>query len=542
MCMDLFSSVFRTALRVRIYGSLALSCTLFCATVSAQLPSSALKLLQDNNIPLSSIGVVVTRLADGTPVLTHNADASLAPASTIKTLTTIAGLEKLGPTYRARTEFRSEAKIEGAILQGDLILRGEGSTDFDWRAMQTMLQTLRHKGIKEIRGNLVIDRQWFQPARIDIGSPPFDESPEFQYNVIPDALLLNMNLLQVEITANATQVRADVWPKLDRVSIVSYMTLVERDCTKWENGWAIPVYSLDENGTIRIELKGEFPKNCSISTELNVIDRTQYADRLFRSLWRNLGGVFRGTVIEKNTPAPPTGNVLATHQSRTLAEHVHDINKRSDNPMTRVLYLTLGAMSASDAAKNGTADNEGASTATKANAEVRAWMRGHRIDDADLVLENGSGLSRKERIRPSQLAQVLTVASKSKWAPEFMSSLPIAAVDGGMKNRLRLSRAAEVARLKTGGLRDVAAIAGYVPDANNQSHVVVAMINHDNVKGGAGRAILDAIVDWVANSGVVTGAVTGEENSSTTNVTTNVNTTTGTTVNTTTSATAVAPR
>jgi serine-type D-Ala-D-Ala carboxypeptidase/endopeptidase (penicillin-binding protein 4) len=313
-----------------------------------------------------------------------------------------------------------------------------------------------------------------------------------------------MNLLHVELSANATNVRADVWPKLDRVSIVSYMTLVERDCAKWEDGWKIPVYSLDEDGSIRIELKGEFPKNCNISTELNVLDRTQYADRLFRSLWRNMGGVFRGTVVEReggkdstaSTTSSTTANVLAVHESRTLVEHVHDINKRSDNPMTRVLFLTLGAKVKSDL----TAPLTIVTTATKADAEVRAWMKGHSIDDAGLILENGSGLSRKERIRASQLAQVLTAASKSKWAPEFMASLPIAAVDGGLKNRLRGNRTAEVARLKTGGLRDVAAIAGYVPDANNQTHVVVAMINHDNVKGGVGRAILDAVVEWVANS------------------------------------------
>ncbi len=506
---------------LRILGwAVIVSSTTLAAQAPAPLPPAALKLLQENNIPISSIGIAVTRLADGMPLLMHNADASLAPASTIKTLTTIAGLEKLGPTYRARTELRSNAKIERGVLQGDLILRGEGNSDFDWRALQNMLQTLRHKGINEIRGNLVIDRNWFQPSRTDIGLPPFDESPEFQYNMIPDALMLNMNLLQVELSADASNVRADAWPKLDRVSIISYMTLVERDCAKWEDGWQIPVYSLDEDGSIRIELKGEFPKNCSISAALNVLDRTQYADRLFRSLWRNVGGIFRGTVVERDdrqdSSAPTTGsataNVLATHESRTLAEHVHDINKRSDNPMARVLFLTLGAKAKNDL----TAPLTIATTATKADAEIRAWMKSHSIDDTDLMVENGSGLSRKERIRASQLAQVLTAASKSKWAPEFMASLPIAAVDGGLKNRLRGNRTAEVARLKTGGLRNVAAIAGYVPDANNQLHVVVAMINHDNVKGGVGRAILDTIVEWVASSAGAKGALSSSAAQSTT--------------------------
>ena len=118
-----------------------------------------------------------------------------------------------------------------------------------------------------------------------------------------------------------------------------------------------------------------------------------------------------------------------------------------------------------------------------------------------MVLDNGSGLSRTERIRPSQLAQVLKAAYGSDWAPEFLASLPIVAVDGGMRNRLRDSPAAGHARIKTGSLRDVSAAAGFVPDARNQLYIVVAMINHPLAKNGVGPPILDALIDWVARSG-----------------------------------------
>jgi serine-type D-Ala-D-Ala carboxypeptidase/endopeptidase (penicillin-binding protein 4) len=476
-----------------------LASPLACAQTAAPLPANVVKLLQESNIPIEAVGVAAMRVADGVIVLSHNPDKSLAPASTLKVLTSIVGLEKLGPAYRARTELRSEAKVTQGVLNGDLVLRGFGSPDFDWQALQKMVTALHHKGINEIRGNLVIDRQWFQPARTDVGVPPFDESPEAQYNMIPDALSLNTNLVNADITSDATTVRVNFSPKLDRVSIVSFLTLVDRDCAKWEDGWKTPVYSLDEDGSIRIELVGEFPKNCSRSEGLNVLDRTQFADRMFRALWQNAGGVFRGSTIEKSdAPAPAAatnGTLLAAHESRTLAELVRDINKNSDNPMTRLLFLTLGAT-----AKN----NVGAQTSAKADAEIRAWLKSYNINDAELVLENGSGLSRAERIRPSQLVQILSVASRSKWAPEFMASLPIAAVDGGMRNRLRTSRAAEVARLKTGSLKNVAAIAGYVPDASNQLVAISVMINHDNAKGPVARPILDAIVDWVANSGGVT--------------------------------------
>ncbi len=137
----------------------------------------------------------------------------------------------------------------------------------------------------------------------------------------------------------------------------------------------------------------------------------------------------------------------------------------------------------------------------RADQTVRNWMRSHGIDDQGLVLENGSGLSRTERISAQQMAGVLHAALRSNWAPEFQSSLPIAALDGTMRRRLHDSPASGRARLKTGGLKNVVAIAGYVPDAAGRQCVVVAMINHDLVGGGAGRAALDALVEWVARSG-----------------------------------------
>ena len=207
-----------------------------------------------------------------------------------------------------------------------------------------------------------------------------------------------------------------------------------------------------------------------------------------------MGGTFSGQTRESRVsdPAPADTRMLTQHQSRTLAEFTRDINKRSDNPMTRLLYLTLGAMRTDDSATV---------TAARSESQVRTWLKQHGIDDTGLVLENGSGLSRIERIRPAQLAAVLRAAYRSDWAPEFMASLPIVAVDGGMQKRLRDSPAAGRARIKTGSLRDVAAVAGFVPNAADEICIVVAMINSPLVKDGVGREILDALLDTVTRSG-----------------------------------------
>ncbi|MEO8384082.1 MAG: D-alanyl-D-alanine carboxypeptidase/D-alanyl-D-alanine-endopeptidase [Betaproteobacteria bacterium] len=473
--------------------------------VVAGLPTSVINMLATANIPQDAVGAVVIRATDGVTILAHRPNASMQPASTLKTLTSIVGLERLGPTYRGRTELRSGGElVSGAsgdlTLRGDLVLRGLGNPDLDWEAFQRLLQALRHKGISEISGDLVLDRQWFQPSRPDLGVPPFDETPEFRYNVIPDALLLNSNLLQLDFESGDQEktlgMRIGMSPNLERVTVVSNMKFIERACDKWEDGWILPTVSRDVDGGIRIDLQGEFPKKCSASTSINVLDRVDFADRLFRTLWRNLGGTFSGKVRETmpSDASPVSMRLLAQQQSRTLAEFTRDINKRSDNPIARLLYLSLGALS--------TAENNLA-TAARADVEVRSWLNQHAIDDAGLVLENGSGLSRSERIRPTQLAAVLKAAYQSDWAPEFMASLPIVAVDGGMRNRLRASTAAGHARIKTGSLRDVAAVAGFVTDANNELCIVVVMINHPLATGAVARPILDAVIDWVTRNPAV---------------------------------------
>ena len=490
-------------IRVFLAGSVSLLLSACVSTSTLQragptpvgLPTNVLTMLAAANIPADAVGAIVIRVRDGATILSHQPEVSLQPASTLKVLTSIVGLEQLGPTYRGRTELRTNGEIVDGTLQADLVIRGMGDPDFDWEALQRMLQSLRHKGLAEIKGDLLLDRQWFQPSRPDVGVPSFDETPEFRYNVIPDALLLNTNLLQLDFESadqiKTNGMRVGMTPSLDRVTVVSNMRFVDRACDKWEDGWKLPVVSHTGDGAIRIELQGEFPKNCSASTSISVLDRVEFADRLFRALWRNLGGTFSGQTRDTTATDGSTANMkmLAKHQSRTLAEFTRDINKHSDNPITRLLYLSLGALAATDA---------GTPTASRAEKEVRRWLRQRGIDDTGLVLENGSGLSRSERIRPSQLAAVLMQAQRSKWAAEFMASLPIVAVDGGMRNRLRNSPAAELARIKTGSLRDVAAVAGFVPDANNQNNVVVVMINHPLASGDVARPILDALLDWVA--------------------------------------------
>ena len=473
----------------------------------AQLPDSVSVLLRSANIPEDAIGAVVLR--GNTVLMSHGAERSMQPASTMKIVTTAVGLEQLGPTFRGRTELRTSADVINGVLKGDLILRGGADTDFNADVLAHMLQTLRNQGIHTIKGDLILDRQLFQPARPDIGAPPFDESAEFRYNVIPDALLLNTNMLDIELSSTTQQLKLLMLPELDNVTISSDMQLVKGNCARWEDGWRPPEYVRGPNGRLQVILHGTFPQNCKKATSINVLDRNDYADKLFRTTWKRLGGSILGSVREAPfTGLPPTAEpvgtrMLADHVARALPEVLRDINKNSDNTLARTLFFSIGSLQSDGwLGSRPVAMTVPEDTATRSRQVIQEWMQRHGIDTNGMSIDNGSGLSRTGRIAPLQLAGVLQAMQQSVWAPEFQSSLPIVALDGTMRKRLLGSPAAARARIKTGTLKNVVAIAGYVPDANNQQCVVVAMINSDLVGNGNGRAAVDALIEWVARTGI----------------------------------------
>lgn len=481
MCGNI-TNMFRTALSALLLA-LALP-------AGAQVPPVVLEHLHASGLPDDALAFTVQRVSDASVVAAHGADRPMQPASTLKLLTSLVALETLGPAFRGRSELLAAGEIRGGVLHGDLVLRGRADVDFDAPALERMLRVARLQGVREVRGDVILDRTHFSPARTDVGLPPFDATPEFRYNFVPDALSLNMSLVRLDMASDARAVRVAMSPALEGVRVAASFTLVERDCDDWEDGWIIPEVVPGPRGTLLIRLRGEFPRDCVASTEVHVLDRDVFSERLIRATWKALGGSLRGRVREG--AAPPDAKILAKHRSRPLSDLITDIDKHSDNPVTRVIYLAIGAASAA---------GSDLPTARRAELEVRGWLARKGISDEGLVLENGSGLSRLERIRPTQLAAVVRAGLASEWAPEFVASLPIAAVDGGLTTRLRGGAAARRARLKTGTLRDTSALAGVLKDTRGESFILVAMVNDDAAAKDVARPILDALVEWVASRG-----------------------------------------
>ena len=468
--------------------------------VPGALPESVRTALQQAGVPENAMAAVALPLGHDTAAWGYRAQVPMQPASTMKLLTSIVALDRLGPGHRSHTEFRSAAALEGGVLKGDLVLKGGADPDLGVPQFWQLLLELRAAGVQRIEGDLLLDRSLFRPTRTDLGRPPFDSTPEFQYNVIPDALELAGNLLQLDLRSGPAGVTVNAVPPLDGLSIdASRMALNTRPCSEWSTDWQ-PAQVQRSEGRTRIELQGGFPANCARRTEVQLIDRDELAERLFRTLWRGTGGDFAGRVREANAPADT--RLLVRRTGRPWGEVLRPMNKTSDNPVTRMLFLQLGVPSM--------AANPQATTAELADREVRRWFSEKGISADGLVLDNGSGLSRSERITPQQLASMLAVAWQGPRAADLMATLPIAGEEGSVRP-LKDSPAAGWARLKPGTLRNVVALAGYVRDEQGRPWAVAMMVNHD--AASKARPALLALVDHFARFGApVSSTVQGSAN------------------------------
>jgi D-alanyl-D-alanine carboxypeptidase/D-alanyl-D-alanine-endopeptidase (penicillin-binding protein 4) len=453
-----------------------------------ELPPAVHAALQQAGVPTDALAAVALPLSRWARPWQYRGEVAMQPGSAMKVVTAIVALDRLGPDHRGWTELRSDAPVEAGVLRGDLVLKGGADPELGVPQLWALLVELRQLGVHTIAGRLVVDRTLFRPPRPDLGVPPFDEAPEFPYNVIPDALQLAGNLLPLALHSDAEAVQASTVPPLDGISLASRMTLTDAPCEDWDDGWQQARVLPQAGGTV-IELNGGFPRHCTRRTALQLIDRQELAEKLFRTLWRGLGGEWAGSAVE--AAAPATARLLVRRVSRPWGELLRHMNKASDNPRARLLYLSLGLA--------GMAGEPQATTAELAGREVRHWLAGHGIDDRGFVIDNGSGLSRSERISALQLARLLQAASRGRHAAELLASLPLAGVDGTMRQRLRDSPAAGWSRLKTGTLRDVVALAGYVDDADGGSWAVAMMVNHANASQA--RPVLDALIDAIARHG-----------------------------------------
>jgi serine-type D-Ala-D-Ala carboxypeptidase/endopeptidase (penicillin-binding protein 4) len=448
------------------------------------LPPEVVSALARAKVPAEALSAVVRDVAgsaDGG--LAWRAESSVNPASLMKLVTTGAALDLLGPAWVWSTEVWFQGRLRNAgpdgLLEGDLVIKGSGDPKLVLERVWLLLRKIRQAGVREIRGDVVLDRTAFVVA--DRSEADFDGEPLRPYNAQPDALLMNYKSVMLSFVPEAARgvARVVAEPALAGVRVDAEVPLGNGRCDDWRGA-----LKLDAADSLRLRFAGTFPALCGERNwPLAYPDPATYNARLVAALWRESGGALTGEVRDGRAPAGV--KPALTFESPPLAEVVRDINKYSNNVMARQLFLTLGLQF------------EGSGTPDGARAVLQRWLReqvGARA--SEIVIDNGAGLSRDARISAETLAIVLQRLWAGPVMPEFVASLPIAGADGTLR-RVSPSGAGR-AHLKTGSLRDVAAVAGYLLAPGGRRLVLVAIVNHPNA--AAARPALDALVDWAMSA------------------------------------------
>lgn len=423
------------------------------------LPPNVVVALKRAQIPLHNLAVFAQRQDQALPTISHHAAKPMAPASVMKLVTTYAALDMLTPAYVWRSEILSDGKLENGTLKGNLYLKGSGDPKITLERFWLWLRDLRANGINSIAGDVVIDQSLFDVTAENI----IDADPLRAYNTEPRALIVNFNSVRLRLSnSGGDSVEVDMLPTLPALKLLNRLKARPGNCEAWRANLASKLITAADGVTL--ELNGKFPRNCGgREMYLNALPTEIYIGELFKSLWRELGGKFDGSV--RTGATPKTARVLAGLESEPLATIIRDINKFSNNLMTRQLLLTLGT-------------RKGMPATPQHGAEViTQWLKDRNLPMPELVVENGSGLSRHERISAASLGRLLGDAYRHPLSAEFVSSLPIAGIDGTMRTRLLNTPAANYAHIKTGALENVRSIAGYVIDRSQTVWVVVAIVN-----------------------------------------------------------------
>jgi D-alanyl-D-alanine carboxypeptidase/D-alanyl-D-alanine-endopeptidase (penicillin-binding protein 4) len=442
---------------------------------AARLPPAVLTALARANVPADAVSVVVQDI--GPPRNTRlawRADEPVNPASVTKLLTTYAALDLLGPAWSWTTPVWVQGSIGAdGVLEGNLVIKGSGDPKLVLERLWLLLRRVQQLGVREIRGDIVLDRSAF--AVPEQSAADFDGEPLRPYNVRADALLLNYRAVVLTLTPDPARNLALVGmePPLAGVQVEASVPLLPGACDDWRGA-----LKADFNDPMRMRLGGGFPAACGEKAwPVAYADPRAYNERLLAGLWRELGGRLTGTVRDGVAPATRPSFELS---SPPLADVIREINKFSNNVMAQQLFLTLGLA-------RGTGG-----TPEAAREVLRRWLQERVGRAADgTVIDNGSGLSRETRMTAQLLTRLLQSAFASPVMPELMASLPVIGIDGTLT---RARAAPGRAHLKTGSLRDVAAVAGYVLGAGGRRMVLVAVINHPNAN--AARPAFDALVQW----------------------------------------------
>jgi len=449
-------------------------------------------IVSDPAVRSARIGIVVESISAGKSIFELNPDGPLVPASNMKLLTSAAALVVLSPDFRYETRLVTNGTVRSGILHGDLIVEGSGdptisgyfNDDDPVRVFKDWARQLNETGIKEIRGDLVIDNSAFPENPYGEGWNMDDAMRCF---CAPrDAFTFNNNCIQLEITPSA-QKGSHFQFLMEPVS--DYIRLVDRlDPRKATGGDMVRLQYTDPQ-TLNV-LGSKSPGSGTTVHYVPVRYPAQFGGFVLKETLASGGIKVTGDILcARNCPniadiAQRKNDrqlaTLAVYRSVRLAEIIKVVNKLSNNLYSEMLLFAVGRM-----------PGKTFTTRDAAGIAIQA-LENAGIDMNAAVMADGSGLSRYNRVTPRQLARLLQVMASTHYSAYFVESLPIMSVDGTLSHRLKGSRASGFIRAKTGTIAGVRSLSGYMTTYKNENLVFSIISN-----GHTSTAAIDRMVDKI---------------------------------------------
>lgn len=437
------------------------------------LDSKLNKIIKSSGISREALGLIVVDLNDQKTLLAVNEQRPMIPASTTKLATAAAVLDKFGPSHKFVTTLWSAAEQSGETLQGDLILKGGGDPGFVSETMWFLVNDFYRNGIRKISGDLVVDDTYFDSIRTDPSRDP--GRVDRAYDAPIGAMSFNWNSVNVFLRPRKVgeKVEVHIDPDLDGWAV--------RNSAKTKNGGGNGL-EVSRVGDGLISVSGALGVDSpEVPVYKNISDPPLWAGQNLVYFLRQRGITVQGKVRLGKTPEK--ARQLAKAEGKPVSHHVADMLKFSNNYVAEMLTKSLAAQFVSTPAR--LEDGMGV---------VRSFLTSSGFDKERFVVINPSGLSRKNRVAPRDMAELLIQMSRKFTVfPEFLSGLPLAGVDGTLKSRMKNSSATGWVRAKTGLLTGAVGLAGYAGRKDGSMRAFVFLFNGNGEQGETARNLFDRL-------------------------------------------------
>ncbi|MDE2056677.1 MAG: D-alanyl-D-alanine carboxypeptidase/D-alanyl-D-alanine-endopeptidase [Betaproteobacteria bacterium] len=443
------------------------------------LPQPLATLLKDLNIPEEHVGLIVQKVGAPTPLLSLNKDKQYQPASVIKIVTAYSSLSLLGPNYAWLTSIHGELDKHSQLV-GDLVVQAQGDPLLTLENWSQLWRELYLLGVHEIHGNIIIDNARYQ---INYQDPNlFDHQGDRVYNLVPHPLTIDFDRFALNITPinHSIYVNSNFnWP--DTV-IVNEVKPVDLPCPH-DVEESIQVFAQQQGDQTHIHVTGEWPISCGIGQlSRRLLPNERVISSSIVQIWQQLGGKFDGKIIfnqsYKKLPE------LVSNHSLPLFVLIPLMDKYSNNVIARMIYLSVGNPDATQK-----------TSFEQAEKNIRDFLQRKGIDTKPLVIKNGSGLSRESSLSPQFLNSLLQVIWQDPLGHEVIASLPLMGSEGTLIRKQTNSFEINKMYLKTGTLKSVKAVAGYVQTKKGQWYTVTCLINDDNA--ATSMPFIHRLLDWI---------------------------------------------